>query len=91
MSRRTSAALLLAIAILLLAGVVAAQVGSGFDLHWNVAAGGGGGRSTGSGWTVDGSAGQTAADLSTGTVFRVFGGFWQPFEHSIYLPLIRRS
>ncbi len=53
MSHKWQAVLLLALAILLVAGVAGAQSGSGYDLRWNVVAAGGG-RSTGSGWTAAG-------------------------------------
>jgi hypothetical protein len=68
--------------VLSFAAVVAAQAqsGSGFDLHWNVI-GGGGGTSTGSGFSVTGTIGQTAVGPASQGAFSVAQGFWQDFLH----------
>lgn len=72
----------LCVVVFSLAAAVAAQAqsGSGFDLHWNVI-GAGGGTSTGSGFSVTGTIGQTAVSSSSGGDFSVAHGFWQDFLH----------
>ena len=58
---------------------------------------GGGGTSTGGGYTLSGTAGQPDAGLLTGGEFRLGGGFWGGGEvtlapgHEYYLPLVLRS
>jgi hypothetical protein len=71
---------LVCVMVFSLAAVAAAQAqsGDGFDLHWNVI-GGGGGTSTGSGFAVTGTIGQTAVSASSGDDFSIAHGFWQDF------------
>ena len=58
---------------------------------------GGGGTSTGGGYTVSGTAGQPDAGLLTGGEYRLGGGFWGGGEvvlapgFEYYLPLVMRS
>jgi hypothetical protein len=61
---------------LLLAGAALAQVGGGFDLSWNTVDSGGATFSTGGGFSLGGTAGQSDAGVQTGGQFRVDGGFW---------------
>ena len=70
-----------------------AQTGSGFDLTWNVIGGGGGsGESSGSGFSVLGTIGQTAISSSQGSGFSLEHGFWNRImvPLKVFLTLIIR-
>jgi hypothetical protein len=88
--------LLVMIASALLAGTLlvksaAAQTGSSFDLSWNVI-GGGGGKSTGSGFAVEGTIGQPIVDASSGAKYTLRHGFWATLQSiRMYLPLIGKE
>ncbi len=75
-----------------------AQTGSGpstplstsYDLSWNVVAGGGE-TSTGSGYTLTGTIGQSDADvLMIGGDYSLAGGFWGSGanRYKVYLPVV---
>jgi len=64
---------------LIYAGVAAAQSGGGFELFWSVIPGGGG-RSSGGLYAVDGSVGQYAVGTSQASNLSVHSGFWQDFS-----------
>jgi hypothetical protein len=92
--RRKKTLLFLAglMAVLLLSGMVIgaawAQSGGGFDLHWNVIAGGGG-NMTGSGYTVSSTIGQNVVGSSSGSGFMLGHGYWFGFiPYKILLPMI---
>ncbi len=63
------------IAILLLAGVVVAQVSGNFDLHWSLLAGGGGQRQSSS-YIAQDSLGQWSAGSAASSAYRLDSGFW---------------
>jgi hypothetical protein len=80
--------------VLLLSGImigaVWAQSGSGFDLHWNVIAGGGG-DVTGGRYTVSSTIGQNVAGSSSGSGFTIGHGYWYGFgPYRVLLPVITR-
>jgi hypothetical protein len=55
----------------------AAQSGGGYDLSWNVIAGGGGKIRDGTGlYSVKGTIGQPAVGTMTGGAYSLTGGFW---------------
>ena len=69
----------------------AAQTGSGFDLSWNVI--GGGGKSTGSGFTVEGTIGQPVVSLSSNAAYTLQHGFWVSLQEFVrmFLPLVEKE
>jgi hypothetical protein len=83
----TLAATLL-VALVLLAGARAAGV---FTVDWSTADGGGD-RSSGGTYTIDGTIGQADAGMLSGDRFTVAGGYWAVVlpRARILLPLIRR-
>jgi hypothetical protein len=92
---RRSAIPLAALALVLLGGVVLAQVGAGYDLSWWSADAGGETFSTGGGYTLGGTAGQPDANVLHGGEYTFAGGFWPGGEtvrepHEVYLPLVAR-
>jgi hypothetical protein len=73
--------------------VIYAQTGGGYDLTWNTI--GVGQSSTGGGYKLSGSAGQSSVNLSSGSDYTLGSGFFgegavSPLE-SVYLPLIVRA
>ncbi len=72
-----------------------AQTSSGYDLTWNVVAGGGT-LSTGDGYTLSGTIGQPDAGQLSGGGYTLAGGFWAStvagtmVPYRIYLPLLVR-
>ncbi|MFM9996197.1 MAG: hypothetical protein ACKVU4_10390 [Phycisphaerales bacterium] len=68
-------AMMILVPILLGASNAAAQMGPGLDLTWNTYDGGGG-VSTGGGFTVTGTIGQPDAGGMAGAPYEVRGGFW---------------
>jgi len=100
MKHRRAAVLLatscLAIACLLLAPVVLAQSGGGYDLTWSTVDGGGAMSSAGGAYSLAGTAGQPDAGLMAGGVYAVSGGFWgggtaNASVAPLYLPLVLRG
>lgn len=71
---------------------VSAQSGGGFELTWSTIESGGSTFSTGGGYTLAGTIGQTDAGQLQGGSYQLVGGFWiGGMAHSaIYLPLILR-
>lgn len=68
--------LFLALACVLTAGVVLAQSGSTYELHWNVLSGGGA-LSTGTNYRINYSFGQPSTiNLSSGSTYQVGQGYW---------------
>ncbi len=83
--------LILTVALLLLsAGVVAAQTGSGYNLTWNTVDGGGATFSTGGDYSLGGMAGQADAGTLTGGSYALQGGFWTSPGWLVHVPVIRR-
>ena len=85
--------LLILIALLLMASAALAQSGDGYEItRWSVP--GGGGNSTGGLYTLDGTAGQTAAGEMSGGDYDLGSGFWgggAAEQYTIYLPLVLRN
>ena len=87
--------LLLAILVLAVIGLVGlhsahAQIGGSYDLAWNTVDGGGD-TSTGSGYTLAGTIGQSDAGAAmNGNGFTLNGGFWisEASQYQAYLPLV---
>jgi hypothetical protein len=68
--------------VLLAAGPALAQTGGGYDLSWNRIAGGGG-ISSGAGFTLMGTIGQHDAGQMSGATFALAGGFWAGVGSSV--------
>lgn len=67
--------------LLILAGIlwtqIVGQTGGGYDLSHNVIASGGGSRSNGGPYSLDGTSGQgVAGTISTGNTYSLRAGFW---------------
>ena len=101
--RRARGILLVALGLALLSfgvpAVLVAQGGGPYSLAWWTV-GGGGDRSSGGPFVVDGTIGQPVAGSASGGAYSVLGGFWagalpQPVEtpgqHRIYIPLLSRE
>jgi hypothetical protein len=95
---KTKRMILLGLALLVLLALVlngpARADSAAFSIGWWTVDGGGG-TSTSSAFTINGTAGQPDAGALTGTGFRLAGGFWsgQPgflLLQPLYLPLIKR-
>ncbi len=94
--RKLSLVLLIAslLALAALSTAVYAQVGDGFDLTWKVMGGAGGaGPLTGSGFSLDGTLGQTAIGPAAGGDWGVEQGYWyiESVGVSLYLPLLNKE
>ena len=93
--RRVSPVILVAaIALLLLASVVLAQTGNGYDLSWSTVDGGGYTFSTGGGYELGGTIGQPDAGTLTGGDYTLGGGFWGSivqYFYRVFLPLIFKN
>ena len=75
---------------LVVVSTVLAQSGSGYDLTWNTVDVGGD-TSTGSGYTLAGTIGQSDAGLLlNGGGYSLVGGFWigGASHYQVYLPLV---
>ena len=91
MDRRQGAvALAVLLCCLALARVVLAQ--AGFDLSWWTVDGGGT-VSSGGGYTLSGTIGQSDAGALAGGGYTLFGGFWGGLlaRYGSYLPLLMRN
>lgn len=90
---KRSIVLLVTLAVLFSAGGAAlAQTGSGYDLTWWTADGGGGTASS-SGYTLMGTAGQPDAGAILGGGYTLSGGFWAvaaqaTTQRRTYLPVV---
>ena len=69
-----------------------AQSGGGYDLTWNMIAGGGATFSTGGGYSLGGTIGQSDAGTLSGSDYTLAGGFWGGGStlYNLMLPLIVR-
>ena len=87
--------LLIAVSSIFLAFVVSAlaQSNGGYDLTWNTIDGGGATFSTGGGYELGGTAGQSDAGAMSTNGYTLTGGFWSGamVEYKIYLPLVIRN
>jgi hypothetical protein len=88
-------AAVLAVTVILSAVITSglhAQSGGGYDLSWSTIDGGGG-KSSGPGYTLVGTIGQADTRVTAGGSYRLSGGFWPgaPVEYSVYLPLTLRN
>ena len=92
---RLSILALLIVTVLLLASVVLAQSGAGYDLSWWSVDGGGGMNSAGGSYSLGGAIGQPNAGALSGGEYSLTGGFWTSgktrMQHIIYLPLVREN
>ncbi len=71
--------------------LAAAQSGGGYDLTWNTVDGGGASFSTGGGYTLGGTIGQSDAGVQGGGSYSLAGGFWVSVgDYKVYLPFLRR-
>jgi len=87
--------------LLLVAGAVVAQQaadtpGSGYDLSWWTVDGGGATFAAGTGYSLDGTAGQPDAGVLSGPGYTLAGGFWFSGQggtpiYRVYLPIVARS
>jgi hypothetical protein len=91
MKRKLAKLVLLLLLSLWLPAITLAQ-GSGDDLTW-FSVDGGGGYSSASGYTLDGTIGQPDAGVLGGGGYTLVGGFWSgaAAQHRIYLPMVLRS
>ena len=88
--KRLSILMLAALLILLTLSPSLAQAQSYSIPWWTVD--GGGGTSTGGGYTLSGTIGQPDAGVMTGGGYSLTGGFWGlDMLHCIYLPLILKQ
>ena len=91
--RATKMTIIVLLVLLLLMPIpsssILAQSGGGYDLTWNVVAGGGT-ISTGGVYRLGGTAGQHEAGVLTGGAYTLVGGFWSGVttRWKVYLPLI---
>jgi hypothetical protein len=73
--------------------IALAQSGGGYDLTWNVIAGGGGTSTSANGvYSLSGTIGQADAGPLSGAPYTLNGGFWNDALNGLklFLPLIRR-
>jgi hypothetical protein len=86
-------AFLVLAALLLLGGTALAQGGSGYDLSWWTADGGGQTFSTGDGYSLGGTIGQPDAGPLAGSGYQLSGGFWSGATavYGVYLPIVVRN
>jgi hypothetical protein len=86
-------AVLVTLALVLIVSPALAQTGNGYDLSWSTVDGGGG-ESSGGGYTLMGTAGQPdAGPLLSGGGYTLTGGFWPGAMSGggkIHLPVILR-
>jgi len=86
------------VALLATAGIALGRSAADHAVEWRVIAGGGG-RSTSTGYRVNGTAGQALAGPPpmSSSSYRIGSGFWAgvpgaiEIEHRIYLPLVLRG
>jgi len=96
MNTRRVLSLVLALMMgLLVMSAVWAQSGSGYDLTWWTADGGGGTVSGGT-YELSGTIGQPDTGVLSGGGYTLAGGFWSgvapaPPGHKLYLPLIMKN
>lgn len=86
--------ILVLVLLLLITLPVLAQSGGGYDLSWSTADGGGG-SSSGSTFSLTGTAGQPDAGVMSGGDFTLAGGFWGGgavtiTQLQLFLPLIKK-
>jgi hypothetical protein len=86
--------MLILLGLVLTAGVAIAQ--TGYTLPWSTA-NGGGGSSSGDGYTIQGTVGQTQVNTLTGGGYTLSGGYWIPASETdgtegskVYLPTVMR-
>jgi hypothetical protein len=81
-------------ALLLAAYAALAQTGGGYDLSWNVIAGGGGPISSTS-YAINATIGQAAVGRVGNSTFELCSGFWcgaaLAVEYKIYLPVVLKN
>jgi hypothetical protein len=89
--------LMLIVVYLIILGSIPASAGAGgsYDLPWWTVDGGGATFSTGGNYSLGGTIGQPDANMLTGGVYTLSGGFWAggvsiPPEYPLYLPVVLR-
>ena len=92
---KRAAILSVVLLLFLLAGVVLAQSGDGYDLSWSTVDGGGVAYSDGGGYILGGTVGQPDAGLLAGGEYVLDCGFWGGGAlagrvYDLYLPLVVR-
>ncbi|HEY77478.1 MAG TPA: hypothetical protein G4O00_15080 [Thermoflexia bacterium] len=83
-----------AVLFLVVAGVVLAQSGGGYDLSWYTVDNGGYTFSSGGDYTLGGTVGQPDAGAAmTGGGYTLVGGFWggEAGGYRVYLPLVLKN
>lgn len=78
-----------AVVLLLLPLNAQAQIGGGYDLSWNVVAGGA--TASGGNYTLSATAGQAGAAQSANGSLLLLGGFWHWPDYKISLPICVRD
>ncbi len=69
----------------------AAAVSSGYDLSWNVIAGGGATNLSGGAYTLGSTIGQYEAGTASQGAYKLNGGFWVDLAgFNVFLPIILR-
>jgi hypothetical protein len=89
-------AILIFALLLLIANIIQAQTGGGYDLYWNTIDSGGYTFSTGGGYQLGGTIGQPDAGVLSSGAYTLIGGFWSEIgqvlaQFQIYLPLIKKN
>lgn len=79
-----------ALLLFLLPAGAYAQTGGGYDLTWNVVAGGAGGASSGS-YTLNVTTGQPGAAQSNNGSLLLLAGFWNWPQYNVHMPLCLRG
>ena len=82
---------ILFLTLLIILTLAATTQAHSYDITWWTVDGGGG-TSTGGGYTLSGTIGQPDAGTMTGGGYTLAGGFWGPDQlRMIYLPLIMKN
>ena len=86
-------ALAAALVVALTGSTTSAQTGDGYDLSWNVIAGGGTGPLTGDGFSVRSTVGQTAIGLDDGPTTDMCAGYWcsAKVDYDVFLPAVLKN
>jgi hypothetical protein len=71
-----TATLVVAIAVALTGSTASAQTGDGYDLSWNVSAGGGAGPQTGDGYSLRSTVSQAAIGPTSAPTTELCAGYW---------------
>ena len=87
--RKSAVTVVMLIAALIVMGATAVFAQSdGYTLNWFSV--NSGGQSAGGGYMLSGISGQAEAGELSGDGYSLSGGFWQPQEQHVYLPIVVR-